>query len=191
METRTPSVNLLKTKGNNFVDKFISWALTIGRMVIILTETIALVAFLYRFILDRQIIDQRGNITQLGAVVKLYEKSEKDYRNLQNRLALTDMLGKQASAQVQLFTDIVNNAPRGIVFNSLNVSATTVHIDISVQSVAGLTGFVNKLKDNPRIASVSIDKIENKTLAATIAVGISAKLKVDPALAKSQSKVSQ
>jgi Tfp pilus assembly protein PilN len=177
MDSHTPSVNLLKSKGNNFLDKFISWALTIGRMMIILTETIALVAFLYRFVLDRQLIDQKDRINQKAAQIKLYEGSEKNYRNLQNRLALISQLQNQSVGQTTLLSDIVNNTPKGVTFNTLAVSLQGIHIEANVQSVAALTTLVNKLKQNPNVTSVSIDKIENKTLDATIAVGISAKLR--------------
>lgn len=176
MQSHTPSVNLLKSKDNNYIDKFISWALTIGRMVIILTETIALVAFLYRFILDRQIIDQKDRIAQNAAQLKLYEQSEKDFRNLQSRLDLIGKLEKQAPEQITLFSDIITNTPKGMTMTTINVSSNGIHIDANVQSVASLTKFVNTLKQNPRVLTVSIDKIENKTLDAVIVVGISAKL---------------
>lgn len=176
MEQHSPSVNLLKTKGNSFADRFISWALTIGRMVIILTETIALTAFLYRFILDRQIIDQKDQIAQKAAQIKLFDKNEKEYRNLQDRLQLISQLQNQASKETILIKDVLGAASSGILFNTVSVSSESIHVDTNVQSVAALTSFVNKLKQNPQIASVSIDKIENKTLSATIVVGITAKL---------------
>lgn len=178
METTTPSVNLLKTKGNGFGDKFIKWALTIGRMLIILTETIALVAFLYRFILDREIIDQRDRINQLAARTKLYEKSEKDSRNLQDRLQTIKTLSPQAGDTVTIFTDVLKMAPAAISFNVVTINNDILHIDANVQSVSALTDFVNKLKKYSKITSVSIDKIENKTLNATIVVGITAKLNI-------------
>lgn len=184
MQSHTPSVNLLKSKDNNYIDKFISWALTIGRMVIILTETIALVAFLYRFILDRQIIDQKDRITQTAAQLKLYDQSEKNFRNLQGRLDLINKLEKQAPEQITLFSDIVNNTPKGMTMTTINVSSIGIHVDANVQSIAALTKFVNTLKQDPRILSVSIDKIENKTLDATIVVGVSAKLHQKPEIAK-------
>jgi Tfp pilus assembly protein PilN len=176
MEIQTPSVNLLKTKGNAFTDKFIKWALTIGRMVIILTETIALVAFLYRFILDRQLIDQKDIITQKAAQVDLYKKNEKDYRNLQDRLALIKRFDKQATDTVGLLTHIVELAPAGISFITISLGNNAFHIDASSQSVNAFTTFVNRLKKEPGVQTVSIDRIENKTLNATIVVGITVKL---------------
>lgn len=176
MENHSPSVNLLKTKGNNFTDKFIQWALTIGRMVIILTETIALVAFLYRFILDRQIIDQRERIKQKAAEVTLYENQEKEYRNLQERLTLITTEIPLAADTTQRLSDIIAIAPKGVTFNVITVTAENLNMSANIQSVAALTSFVNSIKKLPGITSISIDKIENKTLNATIVVLISAKL---------------
>lgn len=180
MENHSPSVNLLKTKGNNFSDKFIKWALTIGRMVIILTETIALVAFLYRFILDRQIIDQRERINQKAAQVKLYEPQEKEYRNIQERLQLITSEQNKAAESVLQVSDIISIAPSGVTFNLIGVTTSRLTISTNVGSISSLTSFVNALKRHPNIASVSIDKIENKTLNTSIIVLISAKLKNAP-----------
>ena len=177
MENHSPSVNLLKTK-DSFGDKFFAWALTIGRMVIILTETVALVAFLYRFILDRQIIDQRDSINQKAAQIKLYENSEKNFRNLQERLKVITTLQNSATDTVTIFTDVLKMAPAGVTLKSVTINSNKLHIDADVRSVGALTQFVNKLKSNPIISSVSLDKIENKTLNATIVVGITTTLQI-------------
>lgn len=184
METHSPSINLLKTKGNSLGDKFIKWALTIGRMVIILTETIALAAFLYRFVLDRQIIDQRDRINQKAARIKLYETSEQNFRNLQERLQLVSTVQNEAATTVTILSDVINMAPSGVTFNSITLGADRLHININTQSVGGFTTFVNALKKYPEVLSVSIDKIENKTLSATIVVSITAKLKIKPVIPK-------
>lgn len=180
MENNAPSVNLLKTKGNNFSDKFIKWALTIGRMVIILTETIALAAFLYRFVLDRQIIDQKDSINQKAAQIKLYERNEKEYRNLQDRLRIVTRLKNQASDTATTLADVINMTPTGISFNTISINSSVLHIDANIQSVSAFTDFVTKLKKYTKVTSVSIDRIENKTLNATIVVGITAKLRTTP-----------
>jgi hypothetical protein len=46
------SINLLDNKGKSFTEQFLDWALAIGRLLIIVTETVALAAFLYRFSID-------------------------------------------------------------------------------------------------------------------------------------------
>lgn len=143
----------------------------------ILTETVALGAFLYRFSLDRQIIDLHDEIEQKQAIVNLLKTNEEKYRSLQNRLANASSLSKTAFQTTRVFTDIVSLAPNDLILNNLTLSQNTIKIDASARSVASLTTFVKQLKGYPNIRAVSLDRVENKTLSATIAVSITADLK--------------
>ena len=87
MQKKPISINLLKQQ-TSLVDRFIDWALTIGRLLVILTEIVALSAFIYRFSLDRQLIDLHSKITQEQAIANYLNNNEKKYRNLQDRLAI-------------------------------------------------------------------------------------------------------
>lgn len=176
-EKKSTSINLVKGKEKDFFDKFINWALTIGRLVVILTETIALSAFLYRFSLDRQLIDLRDQIKQKEAIVKLLKNNEDKFRNLQDRLVLASKTEDTSSKTVAILKETINLAPKGFVFNTLNVSKDSIKINANAQSVTALTNFIKSLRDNPNITSVSLDKIENKTASALIVVGITATIK--------------
>lgn len=177
MSNKSPAINLLKTGKVNILDKFIEWALTIGRIVVIVTEITALSAFLYRFSLDRQLIDLHDEIELKNTYVKALKTNEEKYRNLQERLALSSTLGTNAIETVQIFKDIIGLAPNDFTINNLNVSAEGVRLDADVRSVISLTNFINSLKKYPHVESVSLDTIENKTSRATIAVSISASFK--------------
>ena len=62
MAEQVPTINLLPNQGENLTTKFFNWALSIGRLLIILTEMVALATFLYRFGLDAQIVDLHDKI---------------------------------------------------------------------------------------------------------------------------------
>lgn len=172
-----PSINLFKSRKGNFFDRFMKWALTIGRVVVILTEAIALSAFLYRFSLDRQLIDLHDEIKQKQALVKLLKNNEDTFRNLQEHLTAAATLSETGKQTVTLFNEISNFSTVDLVFNNVLLSENQIRVDASVQSVATLTGFIKKLREHPRIASVSLDKIENKTTSAIIIVSITATIK--------------
>lgn len=180
VKNKLPSVNLLKKEGESFFDKFIQWALTVGRILVMLTEIVALSAFLYRFSLDRKLIDLHDQIKLKDAYVKVLKSNEDKYRNLQERLAITTKLSKTSIDTANLITDLIALAPSDIIFNSLKISEDSVIIDANVQSVTSLTDFINKLKAHKAIRTVSLDRIENKTSTATIVVTITAVLKKQP-----------
>lgn len=174
---KTPSINLLEGRRKGFLDKFINWALTIGRFIVIITEAIALLAFLYRFSLDRQLIDLHSKIKQEQIVVSSLKENEKEYRNLQERLALASKFTDKGEQTVKIFKETVALAPKDFVFSNLTLSEDRLTINASVQRIASLTTFIKTLRNYPSISTLSLDKIENKISSGRIAVGITATLK--------------
>jgi len=176
MARKDSSINLVG-ENINFVDRFITWALTVGRVVIILTEVIALGAFLYRFSLDRQLIDLHSKIKQEQAVVSYLKDNEDTFRNIQNRLSLAANFGGIAENQVKLLGDMVSFAPSGMVFNNIAIQEDRIRINASTNLVSSLSEFVKKLRSYSKIENVIIEKIENKPSSASITFGITALLK--------------
>ncbi len=72
-------INLLPNKGDSLLDQFLSWALNIGRLLVIITETLALSVFLFRFSLDVQIIDLHDKIKAASRVVENFKESEETF----------------------------------------------------------------------------------------------------------------
>jgi len=171
-----PAINLAHRK-RGLVDLILSWALTAGRLIIILTEGLALSAFLYRFTLDRQIIDLHGKINQEDAVVKLLNHNEDTYRNLQSRLSLIEKINNQTSQTQKTFFDIFNLTPPDVKITSVSLSKDLIKTVIEARSVNSLALFLKNMKNYPNIKDVSIDTIENRISSANIVVSISAKLK--------------
>lgn len=172
-----PTINLFKDRKKNFFDRFIKWALTVGRIVVILTEGVALAAFLYRFSLDQQLIDLNDKIVQKQAIVKLLKNNEDIFRNLQDRLTTAKKLTQSGKDVTELTNSILNFSSSDFIVNNFFFSGNQIKIDASTQSVSSLTSFVNTLRNNSKIASVSIDKIENRITTGIIIVGITASTK--------------
>lgn len=181
MEKKPISINLLKKKRVNLVEKFFQWSLTVGRLLIILTEITALSAFVYRFSLDRTLIDLHDEIKKKQVIVGLYKSSESKYRNLQDRLTIAAQFQAKGEKNTKLITDIINLAPRkrAFVFSIISVSENQVKVEASAQSETALKTFIEGLKKHQNIENVSLNKIENKTSSGKIIVSISATIKGD------------
>lgn len=170
------SINLV---GQNvsYLDRFITWALTFGRVVVILTEVVALSAFLYRFSLDRELIDLHAKIKQEQAVVAYLKDNEETFRNIQNRIGFAGKFGKLADSRVNLLGDVASFAPTGLTFNNISVQEDRIRINANTGSVSSLSEFVKNLKSYSKVASVIVEKIENKPSSASIILSITAVLK--------------
>jgi hypothetical protein len=180
MAKDTHAINLLPGNNQSLLTQFLTWALTVGRLLIILTETVALATFLYRFGLDRQLIDLHDQIKQEEFIVQHFKDYEDLYRSLQQRLALAKQYDDQSGMDPQVFREIIDMGRGSVTFKTLLVSNEAVKIEVQARSVNALSDFVNALKQSPDIAAVSVDKVENKTSNAMISVAVSASLKNAP-----------
>jgi len=172
MGKKLPSVNLVKTGQNLFLERFINWALTIGRAVVIFTEFVALLAFLYRFSLDRELIDLHSKIKQEQAIVSYLKDSEQTYRNLQDRLFVISTSSKEANRKLKIFNDIIDLTPSGISFNDFSLSQNRIKINANAESIIVLSALIEKLKKYPNVETVSLDKIENRPSNGIIKIAI-------------------
>lgn len=168
MKKKLPSINLFKEGGKSFVDRFLKWALNTGRLIIILTEIIALSAFLYRFSLDRQLIDLSDKIKQQEKIIELLHENEKQYRNLQERLTFITLLGNSSDKKVQTFKDILKRFPKDMLINSVSLHNKGISLNGSVSSIASLHSFIKQLKDFSLVKNTSIQRLDNKISNSTI-----------------------
>lgn len=176
MAHKNTSINLV---GENisFVDRFIRWALSVGRVVVILTEAIALIAFIYRFTLDRELIDLHEKIKQEQSVVLFLKDNENTFRNLQNRINLAGNFGKASTIKVGILSDLVSFASSNIIFNTISIQEDRIRVNFNTNSVSSLSEFVKKLKAYNKVENVIVEKIENKPSSATIVVSVTGVLK--------------
>ncbi len=176
------NINLVKNRKPKLFDQFIGWSITIGRAVIILTEALALGAFLYRFNLDRQLVDLHDKIVQEQNIVAFFKKNEDTYRNLQDRLTLAKAAIQSENQTIKTYSDIINLVPSDVSISSITYTAANMRIETQAQSISSISKFVDQLRQYTQITSVSIDNIENKTSTGVITVGITAILKQNPSI---------
>ncbi|HSW48236.1 MAG TPA: hypothetical protein VLG67_04100 [Candidatus Saccharimonadales bacterium] len=177
MADKIKSINLLPDKGHGLFDQFLNWALTVGRLLIILTETLALGTFLYRFSLDMKITDLHDLIKNQSAVVEQFKSIEDNVRNLQTRLAFAKSADATSGIAPEVFADIIELGRGKVTFRNLLVSKDNIKIEVQAANSNSLNTFVNNLKGYQGITSVSVDSVENKTTIALIYMSLSAHLK--------------
>lgn len=177
MVNKTPLIDLYKGRGKSFFDKFIKWALNLGRLVVVLTEVIALSAFLYRFSLDRQLIDLHDKIKQKQAIIKYLKPTEDKYRNFQDRLFFSSTLKDSGKETVKIYQDLNSITPKDLTYNNLAISNDYIRLEANANSASSLLNLINALKKQPKVTKISLDKIENRTSNATINASIRITLK--------------
>jgi Tfp pilus assembly protein PilO len=176
MPNNLPSINLVANKQIPLFDKFMNWALTIGRLIVIITEVVAVIAFIYRFSLDEKLIDLHSAIKQKQNIVSVLKNDENKYRNLQDRIALATTFSAKGNKTNQTIAEIASLIPKQARINDLILNKDRVSINVDVAFVSSLADFINSLKSYRGIKSISIDNIENKP-SAGLSVNITTMLK--------------
>jgi len=177
MPNRLPSINLLKNKQGDFFNQFINWVLTIGRLVVIIIELIALSAFLYRFSLDRQLIDLRSQIKQKQTILSSQKENESKYRDLQDRLYLASNFSALTMERITTLKDILSLTPQGMKLSTISLTKENFSITTDVQNMSSIRFYVNSLKKYPTLDTLSLDSIEKKALSNLTVVNISGTFK--------------
>jgi hypothetical protein len=162
MPNNLPSINLVKNKQIPLFEKFMNWVLTVGRLIVIVTEIVAVVAFIYRFSLDEKLVDLHSAIKQKQSIVSVLKNDESKYRNLQDRIALAASFSEKGIKTSRAITDIISLVPNATIINNLTINKDKASIDINTASLSSLSDFISSLKNYNGIKSISIDNIENK-----------------------------
>ncbi len=169
-----PSEDLEKTPAG----RFLKWALTVGRYIVIFTELVVLIAFLSRFWLDRTLSDLHESIGQKQAIVKSAQELEVQARSIQSRLKEAKGV-MDANLNVDEILNLLSKmTPTDIVYDNLLISRSGLNISASALSELSLSVFSYNLRNSKMFSDINFDSLEkNKKQQGEISFTLTAKLK--------------
>lgn len=170
------SINLVRGMGKGLSDQLLNWSFTVLRAILMIVYSVALIAFLYRFGLDREIIDLRDKIEAERVIVSVTEKSEATYRDLQNRLTQSTQSVQDNEKYLTLLDNIIRIASGKIVFTSLEITDSTVEMEGEAISIGSLNGFIDEIKDLPEIKAATLGRLESRVGQGIVAFQLTASL---------------
>lgn len=188
MGNKLNSINLLKSEEKSLFERILAWTLTVGRVLVIFTEGVALVAFLYRFGLDMKLVDLKDEIRPLQAYVESKKEQEENFRDIQDRLALVKKHDPEAPKMNTLFQNAIKAAQGKVRFNTIDVSNETIKIDAVTRSPGLMSAYIASLKAFPEVKSISVDKVESTQSNAEINMLLSVNIKTVDAKKAASSK---
>src|SRR3989338_1332237 len=105
----------------SFLGKFLKWALSVGRYIVIGTELVVIGSFLTRFSLDRQVTDLNESIAQKQAIIASYGDLESKLRLLQAQLKLVEELDGQTLGTGNFMQTISSFTPLDVVYSDAEI----------------------------------------------------------------------
>ncbi len=149
----------------SFVGKFLKWALSVGRYIVIGTELVVIGSFLTRFSLDRQMTDLNEAIAQKQAILASYGNLENEVRSVQNRLNLVAEISKNQISSQKILAQISSFTPVDVTYKSITFAADTIKLSGMAFSEAGLQTLMGKLKSDKNFSKVEVKHLASASEA--------------------------
>lgn len=134
MSARKTPINLLpKSEFElSYWGRFLKWALSTGRYIIILTEIVVIAAFLSRFKLDQDLSDLTDAVNNKQQILKHTAATEKNFRLVQSRLDAAAALLSSQNKPSQILDAVASALPESLRLTS--VAIATGQITVAAQA---------------------------------------------------------
>jgi hypothetical protein len=161
MSARPRSINLLAPSDFevSYWGKFLKWAVTAGRYIIIVTELVVIGAFLSRFVLDRDLSLVSSEIEGEVNVLEHAYKMETDFRTVQARLDVADKMVRQELGAGELLDNLVSKLSSKVKITSLYMKMGEVEMSGVTTEEKALGDTLMRLSNDPMWKSVELTNV--------------------------------
>jgi hypothetical protein len=165
----TVAVNLLPQDPflDSVIGKFLTWALSIGRYLIIITEFIVIMSFLSRFKLDRDLTDLTENIERQKAVILSYEDVERNFTSVQQKI---NFIAREQENQsiIPTLSFIEKNLPLDTKLTQLNVQPNNWSVTAAAVTAQSMKSAVDRIAAAYPQNEVSLGEVKLNGRTGTI-----------------------
>jgi len=175
MPARSRLINLLPQSEfeKSFGGRFLKWAISAGRKVIIVTELIVILAFLSRFKLDEDIRVMNDEITGKRNLLESTMQFETDFLNKKNEISSARDIEKRQSGAATTLEEVARVVPFEVRLKDLLLTKTGANMTgLSIDEKA-LGEMLSRMDKNPDWKSVdlaTLDAQENKGVSFVLNV---------------------
>lgn len=161
----------------SILGKVTTWALAIGRYLVIFTELVVIVSFLSRFQLDRQVTDLNSEILKQQRIIESYGDLEQNVRDVQRKIETYNQL-KAKLPMKDVFNALTAITPADVTYAELTIQDGGVIVKAHANSYQALSRYVTNFQASSFFSNVVSDNISNKDAGTQgYDVQLSAKIK--------------
>jgi len=137
--------------------KFLKWALSWGKRIVIVTEAIVILAFLSRFWLDTTLADLAGQIAQKKSAIEASANFEKKFRGTTERIAKAKTVENGVSP-VAVLDKARALVPLNVTVSQMTVSASGVDL-AGTSDEQSLAVLVSNFRTSPDFTDLTIERV--------------------------------
>ena len=166
MAARGKPVNLLPPSEfeSSFWGKFLKWAVSGGRYIIIVTELIVILAFLSRFKLDKEISELNEEIQGKVSVLEAELPIEKEFRGQQRKLFAADEILNSRYQAGSTLDKLAERVSEEVKLSSVDMGRQVIKVEANSLGEQGLGQLLSGLSIDPTWKSVELSQIQEEPL---------------------------
>ena len=137
--------------------RFLEWALSYGRYIIITVELVVFLVFFSRFIYDRKLADLNDKIEQKQAIVASAQQFEKEFRYVQDVISYIETLDTDRQKYLEILATLERITPIQVSYDSLSFSENSISLQGSALNNESFAQLLVQLKNVETFSRVSLD----------------------------------
>lgn len=165
---KTRELNLLPREdlGNTVSGQILSFALSYGRYIIILTQIAVLSVFFMRFKLDRDHNDYKERVSQRQSIVQSMSEIEKEVRRIQTKLVFIKKITVNQNLYEEILTFFSTSMPSEVRFSSLSLESggtNMISIKGAAPTLAIFNSFLQIIQSDNKFRDLTIESLTRKS----------------------------
>lgn len=160
----------------SFMGRGLKWALTAGRVLVVLTEFVVILAFASRFWFDKRLNDLVEVIDQKKQVVESYSEIEAQMRDILTRQSPIDRSLNRKTTPITVVEKLGEIVPSATTLTELTVDETKVSMAGASDSEAVLAQTLRSLKGFGDMKKINLEEVNFDQKLEKVVFKISSKL---------------
>ena len=151
-------INLLPKDSFEFspLGRFLNWATTAGKVLVVMTEFVVLLAFGSRFYFDKKLNDLSEVLDQKQAQINAFSETETQIRLVLAKQAPINTYLKNNLNLLSKYTTLAKIMPQGVTLEKLTVDSTGLNMMGQAGSELSFAQFLNGLKNMNKVAMIAM-----------------------------------
>lgn len=158
------NINLIVSDelGESFPGQLLSWILTYGRYIIIITQIVVLSVFFLRFKVDRDYTDLKEAVSQKQALVESIADLENDIKRIQERLGNIQKITKTQELFPKIMQYLQDHIPADTTFESLTLNTESITFVASSGGLSSFSVILQQIQQENKFKEITLEEISRK-----------------------------
>lgn len=143
------------------VGRIITWALTVGKVIVFTSFAVIMGIFVYRFYLDKQIESLQEKINNNVNEIQSYAEREKEIRLVQDKLSGLKTILDEEISLFEVTSKIEERLPQYSSLENISIAGDKITLTGTTRDETYFAAFLSSLKKEERFKELVVNEISS------------------------------